>query len=177
MIRDGALAGGESARRAFSRLWRAYYRRLSVFAASWRGLPVSEREDAVSEALIAAFSGLAGYDPLRPLTPWVYRVAASRFSDAAGRARRAVCLSYPEGPEPEAPEDPARRIEERDLADRCRKAIAELPEGDRRIAHLRFLEGLSSQDIGRALGLPAGTVRWRIHAIRRAVALAAGEGA
>lgn len=185
-IRDGALAGGLAAREAFARLWRGYYVRLSVFAASYRGLPSSEREDAVSEALIAAFRGLGHYDPERPLAPWVYRVAANRFADAARRARRVSSLRLePHGTEdggrgsdgfdPPASEDLEGRAIDRDLADRCRVALAALPGEDRRIAHLRFLEGMSAAEIGRALGVPAGTVRWRIHAIRKSVAEAVGE--
>jgi DNA-directed RNA polymerase specialized sigma24 family protein len=55
---------------------------------------------------------------------------------------------------------------ERDLAERCRRAMAALPETDRRIAFLCFSEGLDSRETGRALGMPAGTVRWRLSRIR-----------
>ena len=189
-IRDRAMAGGETARTAFHDLWEAYFRRLSVFAASYRGLPAAERDDNVADALIAAFGALAGYDPRRPLSPWMYRIAANRFSDAARRAARVSTLTV--GPSQErmgrsaAPgrvesiDPPARGdhvldLVGRDLADRCRAAIAALPELDRRIAMLRFYEELGAAEIGRALGMPAGTVRWRIGAIRASVRAAVGE--
>lgn len=189
-LRDAALAGGDTAKAAFQSLWQAYYRRLSVFAVSYRGLPAAERDDAVSDALIAAFSALASYDPHRPLSAWVYRIAANRFADAARRAARMSTLSVGpdggagnagEGParvaaiDPPASGDHAEELADRDLAERCRSAIAALPESDRRIAMLRFYEDLNAVEIGRALGMPAGTVRWKIHRIRAALSVAVGE--
>jgi RNA polymerase sigma-70 factor (ECF subfamily) len=194
-LRDMALRGGDSAVDAFRTLWDGYYRRLSLFAAAYRGLPAADRHDAVADALIAAFGALPSFDPRRPLSPWVYRIAANRFSDAARRAARVSALSVGPAAEPEpfsvaaggfpagaavidppAPGDHAAELADRDLAERCRAAIAALPESDRRIAMLRFYEGFSASDIGRALGVPAGTVRWRISAIRAAVRAATGEG-
>lgn len=189
-LRQRAMSGGETARSAFQSLWEAYYRRLSVFAASYRGLPASERDDVVSDALIAAFSALASYDARRPLSAWVYRIAANRFADAARRASRisntaigvldatgdpATGNSTTYAIDPPAPGDHAAELVDRDLAERCRSVIAALPESDRRIAMLRFYEDLSAVDIGRALGMPAGTIRWRISAIRAGIRVATGE--
>jgi len=189
-LRQGAMSGGETARTAFQTLWEAYYRRLSVFAASYRGLPAAERDDAVSDAIIAAFGAMKSYDSGRPLSAWVYRIAANRFADAARRARHIsnVAIGVVEAPDgsagrrpdslaldPPAPGDHATDFVERDLADRCRSSIAALPESDRRIAMLRFYEDLSAVDIGRALGMPAGTVRWRVSVIRTAIRAATGE--
>lgn len=183
-LRAGAIAGGDEAKAAFEALWRAWYRRLRVFASSYRGLPASDRDDAVSEALIAAFGALPAYDTARPLSPWLYRVAANRFSDLARRGRRAAAASLgaaPEpafgsdgpnraqAPEPAAPDDPASDAAERDLAERCGLAIRGLGGRDRRIAMLAFHDGLGSAAIGAALGMPAGTVRWRLGAIRRTI--------
>ncbi len=165
-----------------------------VFAAAYRGLPAGERHDAVADALIAAFGALPGFDPRRRLSPWVYRIAANRFSDAVRRARRESTIEVgPAGAtegasagaasggaawrtlDPVASGDHAAESADRDLAERCAAAIAALPEADRRVATLRFYEGFSAADIGRALGMPAGTVRWRVGAIRRAIRAATGE--
>lgn len=190
-LRDAALAGGDSAKEAFQSLWQAFYRRLSVFAASYRGLPAAERDDAVADAIIAAFIALKTYDPRRPLSAWVYRIAANRFADAARRAARisTTALGPAEAPgesdtgpltswtiEPSAPGNHAMEFVDRDLVERCHRAIFALPESDRRIAMLRFYEDLSAVDIGRALGMPAGTIRWRISVIRYRIRIATGEG-
>ncbi len=189
-LRDAALVGGIAAKEAFQSLWQAFYRRLSVFAASYRGLPAAERDDAVADAIIAAFVALKTYDPRRPLSAWVYRIAANRFTDVARRVVRISNTAIGSidgtgdsgdgGPalsviDPPASGDHAAELVDRDLAERCRSAIAALPESDRRIAMLRFYEDLTAVEIGRALGMPAGTVRWKIHGIRAALAAAVGE--
>ncbi|HOZ72970.1 MAG TPA: sigma-70 family RNA polymerase sigma factor [Spirochaetales bacterium] len=187
------MRGGDDAALAFEALWDAYYRRLMVFAAAYRGLPSAERHDAAADALIAAFGGLRGFDPRRPLSPWVYRIAANHFSDAARRARRESTIEVGQadsagsddgatggyrGPavvEPATSGDHEADSVERDLVERCEAAIAALPEADRRVAMLRFYEGFSAADVGRALGMPAGTVRWRVGVIRAAIRAATGE--
>ncbi len=40
--------------------------------------------------------------------------------------------------------------------------VAELPEPSREVVLLRYYEGLTRADIGRRLGIPPGTVRWRL---------------
>ena len=181
-LREDALMGGEKARKAFELLWTEFYRPLTIFARAYRGLPSGEIEDSVSEALIAAFGALASYDPGRPFSPWMYRIAANRFSDAARLARR-VSFS-PLGPcgddpgyDPPSAEDVESETVDRDLARRCADAITLLTEDDRRIAQLRFYEGMDATAIGEILGRSAGTIRWRIHRIRRRVAaIIGGEG-
>ncbi|MDP3179546.1 MAG: sigma-70 family RNA polymerase sigma factor [Spirochaetaceae bacterium] len=174
-LREDALTGGERARKAFELLWTAFYRPLMVFARAYRGLPAGEIEDAVAESLIAAFGALARYDPSRPLSPWLYRIAANRFSDLARRARRISCA--PLGPcgeelgyDPPSTEDMESAEADRDLAQRCADAISLLTEDERLIAQLRFYEGMDASAIGEILGRSAGTIRWRIHAIRRRLA-------
>jgi RNA polymerase sigma factor (sigma-70 family) len=191
-LRKAAIIGGDTARDAFRRLWEGFYRRFSVFAVSYRGLPSAERHDAVADALIAVFGALASYDPGRPLGPWAYRIAANRFSDAVRLAARVSTLSLEpvaEGqwageasrgiPEAEtrASGDHATDVVVKDLVDRCRYAIAVLPESDRRIAILRFYESMSASDIGKVLGMPAATVRWRVSVIRAGIREDVGEDA
>jgi RNA polymerase sigma-70 factor (ECF subfamily) len=182
-LRNDALSGGDCGRAAFERLWRAYYRPLLAFAASYHGLPAAEREDAVAETLIAAFGALARYDPDRPLEPWLYRIAANRFADAARRAARfspvALGSSAPGEPayDPPAPYRHDERAAQADLAERCVAAIDELPEIERRVAQLRFYEDLSARTIGSILDMSAGTVRWYVHKIRKTLAAEMGEEA
>ena len=169
-LRDAALAGGDAARVAFESLWERFRARLVVYARSWRAFGASDADDAASEALIAAFRGLARYDAARPLEPWVYAVASRRFSDLARAAARRPARAFAEG-ELEALADASRGHDEAlargELVDRIRAAIAELPDAERRLAVLAFYEELSSAEIGRILSMPPGTVRWRISVLRR----------
>jgi len=180
-VRNEALAGGARARTAFEQFWNAYYPRLRVFAAAFRGLPAADAEDEAANALIDAFGALERFNPERPLAPWVYRIARNRFASAARRAARLSAI--PVGPsdgdaaaiDPPARGDHAADAADRDLADRCRAVLETLPELDRRIAFLCFSEGLTSFEAGRALGMPAGTIRWRLSGLRARIRAAVGE--
>ena len=183
-MRNEALAGGVRARGAFERLWKAYFGRLCLYVLSFRGLPEAEREDVVADSLIAAFNSIASFDPNRSLTAWIYAIAHNRCADEVRKQRRhsAILLGpsaeEESGFEPESEEDHAQEIASRlsdaELEQACARALAELPEEDRRIASLRFMEGLDSTEIGKVLHLPPGTVRWRIHRIRAAVSARLG---
>ncbi|ULQ60658.1 sigma-70 family RNA polymerase sigma factor [Brucepastera parasyntrophica] len=180
-LREGVLSGGERAQKAFLSLWEYYYKRLLFFAGSYRGLPYSEYEDAVADTLIAVFLSLARYDPSKPLSPWVYRIAANRFSDAARRAKRIspVLIGESDGNfpslEPSVPDTQVSEAVAKDLLEKCKKTIDTLPETDRRIAYLKFYENMNAKEIGTILKLPPGTVRWKIYTIRNSIAVSLGE--
>jgi RNA polymerase sigma factor (sigma-70 family) len=97
------------------------------------------------------------------LRPWLATVARNLLSDrrrsGTRRARReAVAVdSWSEAP-PTPEESLARVQEQRRVAGR----VASLEEPYRQAVILRYFEGLSAADIARTLGLPAGTVRWRL---------------
>lgn len=177
-LRDAALAGGDAARDAFEALWTRFRARLVVYARSWRVFGAADAEDAASEALIAAFRGLARYDAALPLEPWLYAVASRRFADLARAARRRPARAFSDG-ELETLADASRNHDEvlarGDLAGRVRAAIAALPDTERRLAVLAFYEELGSAEIGRVLSMPAATVRWRLATLRRRLAAAFPE--
>lgn len=55
-------------------------------------------------------------------------------------------------------EDPARLVEQRDLAKKLRKAVRRLPERERRVVELHHCEGLTLRKIGRQMGLTEGRI-------------------
>lgn len=168
-IKTKALQGG--AKEAFAELWRYFYPRLQHFAASFHGLPVSEYEDLVSDIIIKAFRSMDKYNPGYSLSTWVYRIAENHFTDALRKMKRRSSLSI-EDLDRKAPErvvsgdGPAEEAADRDLLERCKTAIDTMEGDDKKIAFLKFYESLSSSEIGRILGIPPGTVRWRITMIR-----------
>lgn len=174
-----AVAGGDEASRAFGELWSDWYRRLYTFARCWRGLPLSELDDAVSEALIAAYRALPGFDSGKPLGPWVYRIAANRFADLSRQYRRRLSL----GPvsidqegvdgnlmfEPASPIDVAEASVGKELERIAGECIAAMADTDRRIAMLSLYEGMDSRQVGAVLRMNPATVRWRLSRIRARV--------
>ncbi len=144
----GARAGSRDAvealfRQHWPRLHRAAYLICHDSAAA---------EDIAQEAFLAALRSLDRFDTRRPLGPWLDRIAANRAIDwVRARARRGEVL----GDEPAG----ATAAERPDAA--LLAALGALPADQRGVVVLRHLLGYTPREIGRMLGIPAGTVNSR----------------
>ena len=63
--------------------------------------------------------------------------------------------------------DGAKDAEQRVMLDRLRKEIERLPDKFRSVLQLLLVEEMEAADVGAVLGIPAGTVRSRMHAARK----------
>ncbi len=150
-----------------------------------------EREDArevVQEVLIQAFRSLKDLEHPEALRSWLYRVATNaclmkrrRKSDVS-REMSLEELAPREGegagaeiPDPDAlPDEKLERIR---IQERVRAAIGTLPPAYRIVLVMRDMEGLSTREVGEALGLADTAVKMRLHRARLKVRqiLAGGE--
>ena len=65
--------------------------------------------------------------------------------------------------------NPADEAERAQIRDRLNDAVAELPQTQREVLLMHDLEGWKHREIGEALGMPEGTVRYHLFNARRAV--------
>jgi len=174
-IQEDAIAGGERAERAFKTLYARFYRRMVVYAATFAAVPPADREDLAQDILIRAFSKLDRYASRRPLSSWMYGVARNRIVDFL-RSRKIVTVSANEETLC-APGSFELLAEQKYQLDSIYRAIAAMNETDRRISMLVFYEELSPSDAAAALGMPPGTLRWRLMKIRKQLRVFRGEDA
>jgi RNA polymerase sigma-70 factor (ECF subfamily) len=141
--------------------------------------------DVVQEALAEAAGKLDAYLDGRPLPfyAWLRRIAWERLVALQRRhvyaRRRSVGREEPGGlPEQSALElaerlfargsSPSRQAQRGELRERVRAALAALPDRDREVLVLRYLEGLSNADAAAVLGVSEGALRVRhVRAIER----------
>ncbi|MCP3163255.1 RNA polymerase sigma factor [Myxococcus qinghaiensis] len=134
-------------------------------------------EAAHQETFVRAFREQARhtYDGVRPYSLWLNALARQAAVDvlrAAGRiAREAVTLDDTPTAERLAsnspsPEDRALEAETRELVQRF---LSGLDEATRRLADLRFVQGLSQERAGLVLGLSRQELRTRETKLRRAM--------
>lgn len=134
-------------------------------------------EAAHQETFVRAFREQArrDYDGQRPFEAWLNALARQAAVDvlrAAGRiARQAVALDDTPllerlATDSPSPEDRALEGETRELV---RRFLAGLDEVGRRFADLRFVQGLSQERTGAALGLSRQESRTREAKLRRAL--------
>jgi RNA polymerase sigma-70 factor, ECF subfamily len=100
---------------------------------------------------------------------WVATIARREALREYGRQRRLVVVA--EAPEVAvAPSD--ERIVDSVTVERVMRALS---QGDRQLVLWRYAEDLSSDEIGRRLGLSPGAVRVRLYRARRALSVALAE--
>jgi RNA polymerase sigma-70 factor (ECF subfamily) len=116
-------------------------------------------QDAVQEALIAAWRDIRALrDPDR-FRPWLRRILVNSVYRAARNERRANRLQIAAAADWATP-DPARDLENRDEIDRVfRRLSAE----HRAVLVAHHYLGLSDGGVAEMLGVPPGTVKSRLH--------------
>jgi RNA polymerase sigma-70 factor (ECF subfamily) len=151
----GAAAGDQH---AFARIVAAHHDDMARVAFVVCG-DVDVAQEAVQSAWPKVWAKLASVrDPTR-LRPWLVSVAANEARQLVrSRSRRRVReIPIDDAGEPRA-HDPADRSAELDLA----AAIAALEPDDRTLVALRYAAGLTSDEIGRLIGMTGGGVRARL---------------
>jgi RNA polymerase sigma-70 factor (ECF subfamily) len=114
-------------------------------------------DDATQEALLAVFRGLPALRAPEAIMTWVRSVTVRTAMRLARQPDREVAADATHA-EPCAPSFEG-------LAD-IDDALTRLPPTQRAVLVLRAREGLSEQEIATALGIPAGTVKSRLHRAR-----------
>lgn len=123
------------------------------------GIPDDEVDDLVQEIYLGAVRAIPSFDEdLGSLEVWIMgfvRLATKNYY------RRAVRRTTSEV-HLESMEFVASTTEPMEVESAIHVAIAQLSEIDREIVHLRFVEGLNSQQISDELGMTAVAVRKRL---------------
>ncbi len=143
---------------------RAFLRRLVA-----GGDPSLDPEDLLQEVSARALRYRHSHDPSRPLGPWLRAIAFRVYLDALGGLRRRperAGASFPEPSDPRA-QAPGTALERRE---ELQSLLARLPDRERQVLSLFYLEGSSVRAIARRWGLAEGSVKSLLHRARRHLA-------
>jgi RNA polymerase sigma factor (sigma-70 family) len=127
-------------------------------------------DDLVAETFLAAFAKRHRYDLGHPdARPWLYGIATNLVGQHRRDEARQYRIRQAAPAEPAVPGH-ADRVAADVTAQAVRAplaaALAVLPDGDRDVLLLIAWEELTYQEVSRALGIPVGTVRSRLHRAR-----------
>jgi RNA polymerase sigma-70 factor (ECF subfamily) len=139
---------------------------------------VRNREDALDvaqDAFVKAFAALSSFKGEATFTTWIHRIVVNLAIDCLRRRRRGDPTTYddrlavPDDEEarPTAAEDPETALEARQVRALLARGIRALPPAHRAVLILREIEGLSYDEIARAVGCSLGTVMSRLFYARR----------
>jgi RNA polymerase sigma-70 factor, ECF subfamily len=155
----GRCLAGDSA--AFEPLVDRYHRPLFRAAARLLG-DGDEARDVTQTAFLKAYQALGTYDRRRRFFSWIYRILLNECLNTlrARRPSQPLDEDVQAGPVADA-------LEQRDTRLRVRKALLQLPEGQRDVVILRYFSELRYEQIGAALGIPEKTVKSRLFSARQ----------
>ncbi|MEQ4720814.1 sigma-70 family RNA polymerase sigma factor [Nonomuraea sp. B19D2] len=136
-------------------------------------------EDLVGETFLVAFSRRKSYDLAYPdARPWLFGILTKLISRHHRKeaARYRALLRAPVDSDVESPADRvAAGVTAQAVRSELAGALAALPAKDRDVLLLIAWGDLTYEEVGRALGIPVGTVRSRLNRGRRKVRAALGD--
>ncbi len=149
--------------RAFRRLMAMYQD--AFYGLAWRFTGGHEdADDVLQEAFVKIYQNLAGLEHPEAFFPWARRILVNTALDHIRRRRRASAVETEPGDllleraESDV-EPPDRRVEEREFFGKLERALGALPPRQREVVLLHDVEGVSTEEISAALGIPRATVR------------------
>lgn len=147
----------------------AAFRELYDRHAPWLILRLSRRfadptvvDEVVQDTFLAVWRGAGNYAGRGEVAAWIWGIGIRRLVDRLRRTRR-IPLLAPADVEPSAEDRVLIGIEHGDLAG----ALARLSPELRAVIEATVLDGLTTREAGRLLGVPQGTVKTRLMRARR----------
>jgi RNA polymerase sigma-70 factor (ECF subfamily) len=164
---------------AIERSWREPDRFAEVFDRHYadihgyvaRRLGTGLADDLAAETFLVAFDRRRRFDVAYPSArPWLYGIASNlvaRHRRAELRRYRALARAAVHVAVDGHSERANGRVDAEALRGRLATALLDVEDRDREVLLLVAWAGLSCEEAARALGIPAGTARSRLHRARR----------
>lgn len=119
-----------------------------------------DAQDAVQEAFIDAFQSIKRFDSTRRFYPWFYVLLRNRCFKMAARRKPLESVEETEilAPQPNVSREETLALE---------SALHDLSAEDRELITLKYLDGLSYEELSERLEIPKGTVMSRLFNARK----------
>ncbi len=154
--------------RAFRPIVERYADRVLAFCRS-RRLDEDEAADVVQDVFLRAFRSLGSFRLGESFPSWLFAIAANRLrsrgSKRSGDERKIEAIAAEEGAR-EGP-DALAEAEKAFEAEAVRKAVATLPEEQRRVVELYYFAELSVAEVTEVLGIGEEAVKSRLFRARK----------
>jgi RNA polymerase sigma-70 factor (ECF subfamily) len=159
------VAAGD--RQAFARLFHHFAPQVKAFGLS---TVIPDRsgqfaDELVQETMITVWNKASSYDPIRAsAATWIFTIARNKRIDLLRKLNRHRGMLDIDDIWPLEDESagPAQCLQQRITEQRVRESLVDLPQAQREVLLMAFMEGKSHSEIATELALPLGTVKSRI---------------
>jgi RNA polymerase sigma-70 factor, ECF subfamily len=140
------------------------------------GIAASDRDDVAQQILLDAYRALSCYQGTSRLSTWIYTLALRRVADHFRSPQRRLVASgwpgdetFPLSTSASSAEAPDEQMVRAETCERLRGAVSRLAEPERAVVLAYYVGEMSVAEISRALNVPEGTVKTRLHRGRQAL--------
>ncbi|MBI2900044.1 MAG: sigma-70 family RNA polymerase sigma factor [Planctomycetes bacterium] len=142
---------------AFEELYGLYRRPLAnfLYRLCWNRQLV---DDLMQDVFLRLWRAAPNYEPSAKVSTYVFRIAHNLWINEGMKRREQAVESIDRA----GRSDPSEGLERGEVQAAVKKAIEELPEGERECLVLSEYNGLKYAEISEILGVPVGTVKSRI---------------
>jgi RNA polymerase sigma-70 factor (ECF subfamily) len=128
----------------------------------------ADAEDVAQETFLRGYKKLASLRDAEKFRAWVNRIAFRlALNRQRGQRRRMARDSAWHVADMGVTVDGVKIAEQQVTLNQLRRVVEELPERLRCVLQLSLVEDMGAEEVGAVLGIPAGTVRSRLHTARR----------
>jgi RNA polymerase sigma-70 factor (ECF subfamily) len=163
-----AARGGD--REAFRTLFERYNRRAYALALGIVRQP-DDALDVVQEAFIKAHKHLDRFEGTSSFYTWLYRIIMNLAIDLLRKRKRVTELAEDSDEAGLLPQllggNPGRALMDKEIRARIDAALAELSDNHRTVLVMRELEGLTYEEMAKAMGCSKGTIMSRLFHARK----------
>ncbi len=136
-------------------------------------------EEVQQEVLVALVPNLAGFNGRSQFSTFLFRLVRNKAIDHQRRQMRYRKVHQPLEEEqlvPDRSEDPLDSLVQKESAERLFALILQLPLPDRELLYFREIEELGEKEVSVLTGRPLGTLKSRLHRIKKKLFLQMEEG-
>jgi RNA polymerase sigma-70 factor, ECF subfamily len=128
----------------------------------------ADAEDIAQETFLRGYKKFRSLRDPQKFRAWVNRIAFRlALNRQRGQRRRVARDSAWHVAGPGMAVDGEKNAEQQVLLSRLRREVEALPENLRGVLQLSLVEDMGAEEVGTILGIPAGTVRSRLHTARK----------
>lgn len=132
-----------------------------------RSLPASAVEDVLQETFLAVWKGASRYQNTGEVGAWLWGIGRRQGAQWARKHDRPTLALDLIGERPGREQDPAHEIVHRNEIGRALAAVGPAGSTNRRIARKALVEDRPLAEIADDMNMPLGTIKSRLHRIRR----------